>query len=92
LDDHGGALAFASDSTYEHRLQLEAYVDGELADRSRWTDRGLWRFAGDTLHFDSGFIENQAFLGQGNSERLTLIQDVVGEGVVASFPFVRQPS
>ncbi len=42
---------------------LEAYVDGRLASRSRWT-----------------------------GDRLTLLQDVVGEGVVASYPFVRQPS
>lgn len=85
-----GTLALRADGAYDHRLRLEAYVDGQLAHRGPWADRGFWRQQGDTLAFDSGYIENLAFRGVRNETGVALLQDVVGEGVIAAFPFTRQ--
>jgi hypothetical protein len=85
-----GTLMLRADSSYEHRLRLEAYIDGQLAHRGPWSDRGLWRQQGDSLVFDSGFIQNLAFRGVREEAGLVLHQDVVGEGVIAAFPFSRQ--
>lgn len=85
-----GTLELVGDSTYEQQLRFQTFIDGQLAGQSRWTDRGDWRARGDTLHFDSGYIGGLAFRGVKGDRRVRVLQDLVGEGVVAEYPFRRQ--
>jgi len=85
----GGSLLLSEDSSYEHEVRLESYIDGHLSARPRWVDRGQWRASGDTLHFDSAYIEGVAFRGAGGPQGVTLEQDLVGEGTTAKYPFRR---
>lgn len=86
-----GSLEIGRDSSYLHELRLETYMDGQLVYQSRWGDHGRWRLAGDTLQFDSEYFENLVFRGSGGGRELVVLQDIVGEGVIAAFPFQRQP-
>jgi hypothetical protein len=85
----GGSLVLAEDSTYQHQLRFESWIDGTLSGRSRWTDRGQWRARGDTLHFDSEYIGGLVFRGIGGDRSVTVVQDLVGEGTTAEYPFRR---
>ena len=87
----GGSLVLAQDSTYEHEVRFESYVDGSLSGRPRWADRGQWRARGDTLHFDSDYIGGLAYRGVSRDRSVTVLQDLVGEGTTAEYPF-RQAS
>lgn len=88
----GGSLVLMTDSRYQHEVHLEAYVDGQLSGRQGWVDRGDWRAAGDTLHFESGFIGNLVFRGVREDHAVKLVQDLVGEGITAEYPFHRASS
>ncbi len=85
-----GRLRLGEDGTYEHQLQLETRIGGQLAHRGRWGDRGSWTSTRDGLAFESKVIQSLAFTGVGSEGRLCLMQDVVGEGRLAAFPYTRQ--
>jgi hypothetical protein len=87
----GGSLLLARDSSYEHEVRFESYIDGQLSARPRWVDRGQWRARGDTVDFDSDYIEGLVFRGVTNEGAVTVEQDLVGEGTKAGYPF-RQAS
>lgn len=86
-----GAFEITGDSTYLHTLKLDTYMDGQLVYQGRWGDHGRWQLSGDTLRFDSEYFENVAFRGSGGGQQLVVLQDLVGEGVMAAFPYQRQP-
>lgn len=86
-----GTFEIARDSTYRHELRLTTYMDGQPVYQGRWGDHGRWHQAGDTLRFASEYFENLAFRGSGGGRQLVVLQDVVGEGVIAAFPFQREP-
>lgn len=86
-----GTLELASDSTYEYHARLDTYVDEVFVGKKIWQDHGDWRPVGDSLHFDSQYIEGLTFKGSRTGASMKLILDMVGEGTTAHFPFERQP-
>lgn len=86
-----GTLELASDSTYEYHARLDTYVDEVLAGKQIWQDRGDWRLVGDSIHFESQYLEGLTFKGSRTAGGMELTLDMVGEGSQAHFPFERQP-
>ena len=84
----GGSLVL-SDSSYQQEVQYEAFVDGTLAARPRWVDRGLWRVQGDTVHFDSGYLEGVTFHAVRQQWGLRVHQTLMEETAVSVYPFRR---
>ena len=77
----GDTLELKDDGTYIQRAQLEVRLGGQVAGRSRWTDRGFYALEGSAVHFDSDYIQNVAFSGAlTGGPTLTITQNLAGEG------------
>jgi len=77
----GDTLELKSDGTYVQRAQLQVRLGGQVAGRSRWTDRGFYALEGSAVHFDSDYIQNVAFSGAlTGGPTLTITQNLAGEG------------
>jgi hypothetical protein len=77
----GDTLELKDDGTYVQRAQLEARIGGQVAGRSRWTDRGFYSKEGSAVHFDSDYLQNVAFSGALSAgPTLTVTQNLAGEG------------
>ena len=77
----GDTLELKSDGTYVQRAQLQVRLGGQVAGRSRWTDRGFYALEGSAVHFDSDYTQNVAFSGAlTGGPTLTVTQNLAGEG------------
>lgn len=79
-----------TDTTYEHQLRSETYIDGALAGRANWHDRGWWVAQGDTVYFNSNYIGGLHFRGIKNSGTVRVLLDLVGEGTLPEYPYRRR--
>ena len=75
---------------YVQRAHLRTTLQGVVLARQVWADHGVFTRAGDSLHFDSNYIENVAFHGAlGADGRLRIAQELGTE--TGAGPFVLRP-
>ncbi len=85
-------LTVSADGHYRESAWIEGRSGSLLLGRQRWSDHGIWTRSGDTLHFESEYIENIAFdatvpaIGQ-----LQTTRDLRGQGEgIAQYVFRRR--
>jgi hypothetical protein len=84
-----GWLELGADGRYDHGVDLAVTIDGAAQPATRWRDHGVFSIRGDSLAFDSEYVENVAFAGQVDGGRIHVDQDLAGEGRPARFTFSR---
>jgi hypothetical protein len=88
-----GSLTLADDGTYRHELDFTSTIDGVAQPSGVWGDHGRYTLAGDSVHFESEFIQNLAFGGALAGGRLEIEHDLAvrlaGQGDPARYEFVR---
>ena len=85
-----GWIALEPLGEYEHRVWHTVTVDGVPEPPFTWTDRGIWTSQGNgSLSFVSGLYEGVSFHGTRDFTRLDLEQDLVGEGEVVEYQYVK---
>ena len=84
-----GSLVLTDDGRYDHEVDLSAFVDGAPQPATHWSDHGLYTVDGDSLHFDSDFIEKVRFSGSFAGGQVEVEQDLPGEGEPVPYRFVR---
>ena len=66
---------------YIQHGRVEARVASQLVSTSRWSDHGIVTVTGNTLHFDSDYLENLTFDGTvGAGRMLSVMQNLASEG------------
>lgn len=83
-----GVLRLTQAGRYEQRVDHTPYVDGHPAPRLRLSDRGVYTQRGDTLAFQSEFIENLRYAGVLRNGEL-LVEQPVEEGISAVYRYRR---
>jgi hypothetical protein len=77
---------------YIQRGHLEAYSESRLVSSSRWSDHGVVTVDGNTLHFDSNYLQNIAFNGTvGAGRMLSVTQNLATEGTPDLYLFTPAP-
>ena len=88
-----GSLTLADDGTYRHEMHFTSTIDGVAQPSGVWGDHGRYTLAGDSVHFDSEFIQNLAFAGAFAGGRLEIEHDLAvrlaGQGDPARYAFAR---
>lgn len=86
----GDTLTVDPDGTYRESAWLEGRSGTLLLGRQRWGDNGIWTRTGDTLHFESNYIEDVAFDATVPAPgTLATSRDLRGEGT-ADYVFRRR--
>jgi hypothetical protein len=85
-----GSLTLTADGRYQHAVDLVATIDGAPHSMPRWRDHGQFTLQGDSVHFDSEFLQGVQFAGAAKAGRLEVEQDLPGEGRLARYAFARQ--
>jgi hypothetical protein len=84
-----GWLELGANGRYDHGIELAATIDGQPAPTTHWRDHGMYTVRGDTVDFESAYLENVSFHARVADRRLHVDQDLVGEGRAAQFTFGR---
>ncbi|HEU4697907.1 MAG TPA: hypothetical protein VFS40_01895 [Gemmatimonadales bacterium] len=84
-----GWLELTADGRYDHGVDLAVTIDDQPQPPVRWRDHGVYTVAGDSLAFDSEYIENVAFRGSIEAGRVHVVQDLSNEGPTARYTFAR---
>lgn len=86
----GDTLVVGGDGHYQESAWYEGRSGGLLLGRQRWYDHGDWTRSGDSLHFESEYIEYVAFDAKlSGANGLATTRDLRQEGSV-DFVFRRR--
>jgi hypothetical protein len=83
-----GVLRLTRAGRYEQRVDHTPYIDGQPQPRLRLSDHGVYTQRGDTLAFDSEFIENLRYAGVLRNGELE-VEQPVEEGISAVYRYRR---
>ncbi len=83
----GGSLDVNPDGTYEHRVERQLLVFDEPQPITAWVDHGTFATSEVGLRFVSTFIQNVTFTAFPTNGRLTIEQDLSGEGQTAVYVY-----
>lgn len=83
----GGSLDVNPDGTYEHRVERQLLVFDEPQPITAWVDHGTFAASEVSLRFVSTFIQNVTFTAFPTNGRLTIEQDLSGEGQTAVYVY-----
>jgi len=82
-----GSFSLDANGHYEHRVQHDAFIDGVIGARPDHSDRGECTRSGDQLHCVSTYLEFVEFTATLTDDTITIAQDLVGEGRVATYRY-----
>ena len=84
-----GTLVLTETGGYEQRLEQTPYIDGQPQPRLRRTDRGAYTVSGDSLHFESSFIQNVRFTAVYRNGEVRVEQDAAETGAATVYRYRR---
>jgi hypothetical protein len=91
LDATTGWLELTADGHYDHGVDLAVTIDGTPQPTTRWRDHGRYTVQGDTLAFDSDYIQDVSFRGVAGAGRVqvdqNLAEPIAGAGAAVRFTF-----
>src|SRR5947209_13546319 len=82
-----GTFSIDANGHYEHRVQHDAFIDGVIGARPDHSDHGECTRSGAELHCVSTYLEFVEFTATQSDDAITIAQDLVGEGRVATYRY-----
>jgi hypothetical protein len=82
-----GSITIDANGHYEHRVNHDAMIDGVLGGRPNHTDRGSCTRSGEELHCVSEYLQAVEFTASLSGDVITIAQDLVREGHVATYRY-----
>ena len=83
----GGSFSVNAAGRYDQRLTHDVFVDGVIAAHLRYADRGFCTRVVNQLRCESNSLQGVAFTAIIAGQTLTITQDILNEGVAASYKF-----
>lgn len=87
LTARSGELQLNTDGSYQQAVRYFARIHGTVGFGGTWTDHGLWTRQGDSLFFDSEFVEAQNYAGELTELGMEITQDILGLGGVGLYRY-----
>lgn len=82
----GDTLTVGADGTYRQSSWFVGRQGATVIGTAHWGDHGVWTRQGNTLHFDSGYIEDVAFDATLTPQgQLATTRDILGDGGTAAY-------
>lgn len=78
-------LELEANGQYQQRAQIEVRVGSTLINRARWADHGTYVLDHGAVHFESDYLQNVTFEGSAGANRVSVTQDLVGEGTTVEY-------
>jgi hypothetical protein len=86
----GDTLEILDGGHYIQHARLEARTGSQLLSTSRWSDHGLFTVNGNTLTFESDFLQNVSFSGGLTADGMIAVsQNLAAEGTADIYLFTR---
>jgi hypothetical protein len=88
----GDTLEILDGGHYIQHARLEARTGSQLLSTSRWSDHGLFTVNGNTLTFESDYLQNVSFSGALTADGMVAVsQNLATEGTADIYLFTRAP-
>jgi hypothetical protein len=82
-----GSFSIDGSGHYEHRVNQDVFIDGALSGRPRYSDHGECTRNGAQLQCTSTYLEGVELAATLGNNRVTIAQDLVGEGKTATYVY-----